>query len=112
MALRNLYGYFGATEQMLSNVFRDAPQMPEMRDPFHRALQRFDSMAALLASGWVVEDEATRRALLAAIRLGLDFNTWRLLVRAQRLPPDEAVEMMVSMISCIAGTTTESRESP
>jgi hypothetical protein len=41
-----------------------------------------------------------REALLAAIALALDLQTWRTLVRQQGLDDDRAVELMVGMVRC------------
>ena len=43
-------------------------------------------------------------ALLAAIALALDFQTWRTLVRQQELSEDRAVGLMVGMVRCLMST--------
>jgi len=40
-------------------------------------------------------------ALLAAIALAQDLQTWRTLVRQQGLDDDRAVELMVGMVRCL-----------
>jgi len=108
VALQHLYRYYAATKQMLSNVFRDAPLMPAMSGPFNRALQRVESTVDLLAAGWQVEDEATQRAISAAIRLGLDFNSWRVLTTVQGLSSDAAAGLVADMISSLTFTPLRS----
>ena len=43
-------------------------------------------------------------ALLAAMALALDLQTWRTLVRQQELDDDRAVELMVGMVRCLMRT--------
>jgi hypothetical protein len=43
-------------------------------------------------------------ALLAAIALALDLQTWRTLVRQQGLDDIRAVELMVGMVRCLMRT--------
>jgi hypothetical protein len=45
-----------------------------------------------------------REALLAAIALALDLQTWRTSVRQQSLDDDRAVELMVGMVRCLRRT--------
>jgi hypothetical protein len=56
-----------------------------------------------VAEGW---DTGGQRgeALLAAIGLALDFQTWRTLVRGQGLEVARAVELMVGMLGCLMRT--------
>jgi hypothetical protein len=51
--------------------------------------------AAFKASG------ERREALVGAIALALDFQTWRTLVRQQELNQDRAVGLMVGMVRCL-----------
>ncbi|HZG62969.1 MAG TPA: hypothetical protein VEY13_05580 [Rubrobacteraceae bacterium] len=43
-------------------------------------------------------------ALLAAIALALELQTWRTLVRQQGLDDDQAVELMVGMVRSVMRT--------
>ena len=43
-------------------------------------------------------------ALVAAIALALDLQTWRTLVRQQGLDDDRAVELMVGTVRCLMRT--------
>ena len=45
-----------------------------------------------------------RAALLAAVALALDFQTWRTLVRGQGLDEEKAVGLMVGMVRCLLHT--------
>jgi hypothetical protein len=56
-----------------------------------------------VTEGWDAEGERGE-ALLAAIGLALDFQTWRTLVRGQGLEEDRAVELIVGMVRCLMRT--------
>jgi hypothetical protein len=45
-----------------------------------------------------------QEALLAAIALALELQTWRTLVRQQGLDDDQAVELMVGMVRSVMRT--------
>jgi hypothetical protein len=41
---------------------------------------------------------------ISAIGLALDFQTWRAMVRTQNLSEEQAIELMVGMVRCAAGS--------
>jgi AcrR family transcriptional regulator len=92
-ALRDTYAYHRETEPMMAGVLADARAHPVVA-PYHAHWQR---AAAVLAAAW--PPAARRSALLkAALALALSFQTWQLLVRAQRLTDDQAVELMMRLV--------------
>jgi AcrR family transcriptional regulator len=100
VALSEVYAYFSREEAMLSNVLRDTsldPVAQEVMVPFYRYWEtvRDTIAAAFKASG------ERREALVGAIALALDFQTWRTLVRQQELNQDRAVGLMVGMVRCL-----------
>jgi AcrR family transcriptional regulator len=100
-ALRALYARHRATEAMTANVQRDAPTMPVLADLLAEAPRYFAAIRALLAAGW--DAPAERQPLvLAALGHALEFDTWRSLVRQQGLTDEQAVELMVRLVSCLA----------
>ena len=91
--LRETYAYHRETEAMISRVIADARDLPIMA-PYHAHWQR---AADILAATWRVTGQ--RKMLLrAALGLALSFDTWRTLVRDQRLGDDQAVELMLGLI--------------
>ena len=103
VALSELYAYYGRTEEMMSNVLRDAPLDPLAQEnmvPFYR---HWEAMRDTIADAFEASGER-REALLGAVALGLDFQTWRTLVRGQGLDDDRAVELMVGMVRCLMRT--------
>jgi AcrR family transcriptional regulator len=103
-ALSEVYAYYGHHEQIFANVLRDAEVdtlCAEFTDPVFENWKRTWSNA--VAEGWDTEGERGE-ALMAAIGLALDFQTWRTLVRQQGLGEDRAVELMVGMVRCLMST--------
>jgi AcrR family transcriptional regulator len=97
-ALAEVYAYYRHTEPMVANVVRDAEVHPltrEMAGPF---FQLFERMRYVLATGWGLEDEQ-RTLLLAVLGHALDFQTWRSLTRQQALSDEQAIEVMVGIVT-------------
>ena len=97
--LGELYAWYERTEQMLTNVTRDAETDPVMAEVsalrFGPPLQ---AMAEVLSKG-LVEGRYRRRAQ-AALMLALDFRTWRSLARDSGLSRKDAVATMVRAVRC------------
>jgi len=106
-ALRDVYRYYASTEKMLSNVFRDAPLMPTMKDAVEHFRQRLEFVVEVLLAGWEVESDIARQALTAAIHLALNFNTWQVLASSQGFSPDEAAELLARMIANLIPTPVQ-----
>jgi AcrR family transcriptional regulator len=103
VALSEVYAYYGGNEAMLSNVLRDAPLDPVAQENMVSFYQYWESMRDALAEAFGASGER-HEALLAAIALALDFQTWHTLVRQQELNQDVAVELMVGMVRCQMST--------
>ena len=90
--LRDTYAYHRATEPMIARILADARDLPVMV-PYHAHWQR---AADVLAAAWPAS--ARRKALLkASLALALSFDTWHLLVRAQRLSNNQAIELIMRL---------------
>lgn len=100
-ALEELYAYYGRTELMLGNVFRDEATMPNVR----RMLRGFrDYLAAageILVRGRRERGGARRRAR-AAIGHALAFATWQSLVREEELDATQAADLMCRLVAAAA----------
>src|SRR5919206_2678480 len=99
VALSEVYAYYSRNEAMLANVLRDAPQDPVAQENMVSFYQYWEAMRDALADAFGASGER-REALLGAVALALDFQTWRTLVRGQQLSQDQAVELMVGMVRC------------
>jgi AcrR family transcriptional regulator len=98
-ALADLYSFYARTEPMRANVLRDAQTMPELAALLEGSVVPYlGAMRDLLAEGWEVNDDGRKR-LLAAIKLAIDFHTWRSLERESGLSRKEAVEIMLEAVS-------------
>ena len=103
VALCEIYAYYSRNEAMLANVLRDAPLDPVAQETMVSFYQYWETVRDAIADAVGASGEH-REALLAAIALALDFQTWRTLVRQQGLDDDRAVGLMVGMVRCLGGT--------
>ena len=102
-ALSEVYAYFGDNEALLTNVLRDTPLDPVLQENNVFLFRHWEAMRDTIADAFEASG-ARREALLAAIALALDLQTWRTLVRQQELSQDRAVELMVGMVCCLMRT--------
>jgi AcrR family transcriptional regulator len=103
VALSEVYAYYAGNEAMLANVLRDAPLDSVAQENMASFYQYWEAMRDALAEAFGASGER-HEALLAAIALALDFQTWRTLVRQQELSKDRAVELIIGMVSCLMWT--------
>jgi AcrR family transcriptional regulator len=96
-ALRELYAYNRATEQMRANLLRDIDIVPL---PIAAAISAFPTaMRDVLEVGWPVDGIDLRRAALGH---AVGFETWRSLVR-EGLDDREAAALMVRFVTNATG---------
>ena len=96
--LTELYGYYAANEALLANVIRDSEVDPLVREATETSVGR--ALAAI--RDVLAEPFSSSPQLLATIDLALDFTTWRSLVRRSGLTQDGAVELVASIVRCVA----------
>ena len=101
--LSEVYAYYSDTEAMLANVLRDGQLDPRGQESMVMLYQHWRRMRDTIAEAFGASGEY-REALLAAVALALDFQTWRTLVREQGLDADRAVELMVRSVRCLVCT--------
>jgi AcrR family transcriptional regulator len=92
-ALRELYAFYGRTEEMYASLLRDEPLVPIVRrllGDFHGYLRAIED---ILIAGRGLRGRAARRTR-AAIGHALAFPTWRSLTREQGLTDGDAVALM------------------
>jgi AcrR family transcriptional regulator len=102
-ALSEVYGYYVANEALLTNVLRDTPLDPVLQENNVFLFRHWEAMGDTIADAFEASGER-HEALVAAIALALDLQTWRTLVRQQGLEDDRAVELMVGMVRCLMRT--------
>ena len=100
--LEELYGWYGEKQEMLGMVFRDLPLVPALAEVMTEFWSSYvDAIVATLARGW----RASPTGLDAALRLAVDFNTWRSL-SASGLDDPAAARLVARMVT---GVTESSR---
>jgi hypothetical protein len=85
---------------MLTNVLRDMPFDPVLQENNVLLFRHWEAMRDTIADAFEASGEQ-HDALLAAIALALDLQTWRTLVGQQGLDEDRAVELMAGMVRCL-----------
>jgi AcrR family transcriptional regulator len=103
VALSEVYAYYSGNEAMVSNVLRDAALDPIVQETIVPFYQYWETVRDVIADAFEASGER-HEALLGAIALAQDFQTWRTLVRQQELSQDRAVELMVGMVRCLMCT--------
>jgi AcrR family transcriptional regulator len=103
VALSEVYAYYSRNEAMVSNVLRDAALDPIAQETMVSFYQYWETVRDVIADAFEASGER-HAALLGAIALAQDFQTWRTLVRQQELSQDRAVELMVGMVRCLMRT--------
>jgi AcrR family transcriptional regulator len=97
VALRETYGFYAETQQMIESTTRDADRVPAVQRAQNAILGYLEAARGILLQGRRERGRARERAA-AAIGHALGFTTWRSLVREQGLDDDEAVALMASLV--------------
>ncbi len=100
-ALDDLYAYYETTEQMFSNVLRDAELIEALRPTLAPIGQYLSEVVRILAAGWGVRGRSTT-LLAAAIQHAIDFRAWRSLTQESRITRAEAIELMTGLVETAA----------
>jgi hypothetical protein len=80
VALSEVYAYYSGNEAMVSNVLRDAALDPVVQETMVSFDQYWETVRDVIADAFEASGER-HGALLGAIALAQDFQTWRTLVR-------------------------------
>jgi AcrR family transcriptional regulator len=100
-ALQQLYRWYGQGEHMLEKTTRDVALVPALRPSMEAFAGWVDQAADAIVRRWP-ERGARRRRVRAAVGHALAFETWQSLVREQRLPQAEAIELMQALAAVAA----------
>ncbi len=96
-ALRELYAFYGRTEEMYASVLRDAPLVPIVQRLLGDFYGYLRGVEDILMAGRGLRGRAARRTR-AAIGHALAFPTWRSLSREQGLAEADAVAVMCVLV--------------
>jgi AcrR family transcriptional regulator len=100
-ALLAFYAYYRRAEDMLVQVYRDAPLLPALA-PVLAPWEAFvTGVREELLEGWATS-EPSRPRLRAAIAHALRFETWYSLARAEALGDAAAAHLMVTLATAAA----------
>jgi len=97
VAVDELYAYYGRTERMLENLFRDE-ELPLVRERFGAFRGYLQGVSDTLMAGRTSRG-AVRRRTRAAIGHATAFSTWRSLVREQQLAGAEASALVRALVA-------------
>ena len=95
-ALREIYAYFRATEDMTALVLRDFAEVDAIQTVAAPTIRYWADVRELLDRGWALRGRR-RATLRAAIGHAIAFQTWRSLVRQEGLDDEEAADLMVGL---------------
>ena len=96
--LAELYGWYGRTEPMVANLYRDMPLVPVVGELWSGFAGYLGAAADALLAGRGLRG-APRRRVRAALGHAVAFATWRSLVREQGLAEAEAIALMQAAVS-------------
>ncbi|HEX5781395.1 MAG TPA: helix-turn-helix domain-containing protein [Solirubrobacteraceae bacterium] len=97
-ALRELYAFYGRTEEMYTSLLRDEELVAPVRKRLRDFYGYLGAIADVLMAGRGLRGNAARRTR-AALGHALAFPTWRSLTREQGLSDDDAVALMSRLVS-------------
>ncbi len=98
VALGELYAFYGRTDAMLENLFRDEPTMPVIAERFAAFRGYLAAARDALIAGRKLRG-APRRRTRAAIGHAIAFSTWKSLVREQGLNDADAVALACALVA-------------
>jgi AcrR family transcriptional regulator len=97
IALGELYAFYGRTEAMLDNLFRDESEVPLVRERFAAFRGYFRAARDTLMAGRAVRG-VQRRQTQAAVGHAIAFSTWKSLAREQGLADREAALLTCALV--------------
>jgi AcrR family transcriptional regulator len=105
-ALARTYAWYRETEAMFTSVFRDLPEVPELRQVMAPLLARQEAIVANLAGALATPNA---RLVRACVRHALALATWRSLAVDEGLSDSEIIELMTKMIASVSDGATIDR---
>lgn len=108
-ALAELYGWYARTEDMMGNVLRDISIVEPLREIMDERWSPYvDAVVDVLAEGWArlgvpPGQGSSDQELRAALRVAVDFRTWRLLADAVGEGSADAAEVGARMVEGVSG---------
>jgi hypothetical protein len=101
IGLGELYAFYGRTESMLDNLFRDESEVPLVRERFAAFRGYIAAARDTLMAGRALPG-AQRRQTRAAVGHAIAFSTWKSLAREQGLAHREAALLTSALVNAAA----------
>ena len=101
VALDALYAYYADMEALLASAAANRAAHPALREAFAPFEATLEEMGDVLSQGWDVES-GPGTLMAGAIGHALAFGTWQSLSREQGLTRQQAIALMVSLVSTTA----------
>src|SRR6266516_5065232 len=98
LSLGELYAFYGRTEPMLDNLFRDETTTPLVQERFAAFRSYLEAALNALMAGRNLRGTARRRTR-AALGHAIAFSTWKSLVREQRLSKSDAATLVRALVA-------------
>jgi AcrR family transcriptional regulator len=98
VALLELFAFYGRTQSMLENLFRDEMTVPLVRERFAAFRGYFVAARDALMAGRGLRG-VSRRRTRAALGHAIAFSTWRSLVQEQGLTDAEAAALLGVLVA-------------
>jgi AcrR family transcriptional regulator len=100
-ALTAIYAFHRRTEPMFTRAARDVEEMPVLREVMAPFFAYWERVHEVLCAPWKVSGRQ-RTQIRAFVGHAIQFQTWRSLVREQKLKDAQAVDLMVNVLGCLA----------
>ena len=100
-ALTAIYAFHRRTEPMFTRAANDLEDIPVLREVMAPFFVYWDRVHEVLCTPWKVSG-SQRKRVRAFIGHAINFQTWRSLVREQKLKHAEAVDLVVKVVLCLA----------
>jgi AcrR family transcriptional regulator len=104
-ALTAIYAFHRRTEPMFTRAASDLEELPVLREVMAPFFAYWERVHEVLCAPWKVSGRQSIR-LRAFVGHAINFQTWRSLVREQKLKDAEAVDLVVKVALCLTSKDT------
>jgi AcrR family transcriptional regulator len=101
-ALREMYRYYRSNEQLIANILRDLPVMPELATGSQSYQDHMGRIWQLVLAPWQRLRGARGERVRALAGTALEFGTWQGLSRRYGLSDEAAADTMVAAVRALA----------
>jgi len=97
-ALTAMYGYWRANQQLISNILRDSPVMPELVEGSAAYLDHLGRVWQTVLEPWMATPGEVGQRVRALAGTALEFGTWQALTKRYGLSDEAAVDAMAAAV--------------